>query len=302
MRILITGGSGFLGCHLVRRLTGEGHAVTLLASTRFRPARLAGIEGRYAVTVSLEEARLSRPEVIFHLASTPFNPPGISFDEHFRVTVGQTAALLDAFSGTGTRFIHAGSGAEYGSGTGFTETSPLAPATLVGACKAAASTLALALGRLGQIHAVVLRLFTPFGPWEAPHRLVPSVIRAACQGEPVRLQSPDSRRDFCYAGDVVEAMVRAATAPLPGSAVINICTGIATRAADMARMTLAVLGRPEEIAGEGNCRPDEISGMSGSTRTAERLLGWRPATPLPAGIERTVSWFQHNPHWLRIPG
>ncbi len=301
MRIAVTGASGFLGCHLVRRLIADGHQVTLLASPRFRPERLAGVEQHCAIVAGTAAAVQARPEVIYHLASTSFNPPGTAFPEHFRVIAGQTAELLDAFAGTGTRFVYTGSGAEYGSGFGLDETHPLEPATLLGGCKAAASTLVRAFGRMGQLFTVVLRLFTPFGPWEPPYRLIPSIVRAAQRGERPQLSSGSSTRDFCYAADAVEALLCAATAPLPAGSAINICSGRETSVREMARMTLAVLGHPVEIRERaGTARPDEIQRMSGSNRAAAELLGWKPSTPLIEGIERTVSWFQQNPQWLRI--
>lgn len=275
--------------------------MTLLASPRFRPERLADVEDRLETVTGVREAVAAKPEVIFHLASTSFNPPGTTFSGHFRVIVAQTAELLDAFSGSGARFIYTGSGAEYGAGTELEESAVLAPATALGGCKAAASTLVQTLGRLGQISTVVLRLFTPFGPWEPAHRLIPSIVRSAQRGERVQLSSGDSERDFCFAPDVVDAMLRAVTAPLPAGSAINICSGTAIRVRDMASLTLAALGYPVEIRERpGTARADEIVRMSGSNRTAAELLGWKPSTPIVEGIERTVSWFQQNPQWLRI--
>lgn len=275
--------------------------MTLLASPRFRPERLAEVEDRLTIVDGVRQAAAARPEVVFHLASTSFNPPGTPFSEHFRVITGQTAGLLEAFSGTGVRFIYTGSGAEYGAGAGFEESSALEPATLVGGCKAAASMLVQTLGRLGQVSAVVLRLFTPFGPWEPAHRLIPSIVRAAQRGERVQLNSGDSSRDFCYAPDVIDAIMRASTASLPPASAINICSGTAIRVRDMASLTLAAMGYPVEIRERpGPARLDEIARMSGSNSKAAELLGWKPTTPLVEGIERTVSWFQQNPQWLRI--
>lgn len=275
--------------------------MTLLVSPRFRPERLAEVEDRFTIATGVREAVAHKPEVIFHLASTSFNPPGTPFPEHFRVIVAQTADLLHAFSGTGTRFIYTGSGAEYGAGVGLDESSPLEPATLLGGCKTAASTLVQTLGRLGQVSTVVLRLFTPFGPWEPAHRLIPSIVRAAQRGERVQLSSGDSERDFCFAPDVIDAMMRSATAPVPAASAINICSGTAIRVREVASLTLAAMGYPVEIRERpGSARPDEIGRMSGSNGSAAELLGWKPSTPLVEGIERTVSWFQQNPQWLRI--
>lgn len=275
--------------------------MTLLASPRFRPEPLADVEDRLDMVTGVREAVAANPEVIFHLASTSFNPPGTPFSGHFRVIVAQTADLLDAFSGSGARFIYTGSGAEYGAGTAFEESAALSPATALGGCKAAASTLVQTLGRLGQISTVVLRLFTPFGPWEPAHRLIPSIVRSAQRGERVQLSSGDSERDFCFAPDVIDAMMRAVTAQLPAGSAINICSGTAIRVRDMASLTLAALGYPVEIRERpGPARSDEIVRMSGSNRTAAELLGWKPSTPIVEGIERTVSWFQQNPQWLRI--
>ncbi len=304
MNVLLTGGSGFLGRHLAARLIEDGHSAALLVSRRFRPERLAALEGRYRIfTAADEAARTFRPAVVFHLASTPFNPPGIPAAEHYRVILGGTLELLEALAGTGARFVFAGSGAEYGAGAGLGENAALEPRTMLGAAKTAASILTQTFARMSQVSTIVLRFFTPYGPWEHPHRLIPSVIRSGLRGEPVRLRGGGRQvRDYCFAGDAVEAMVLAARATSPPGAVVNVWSGQAVAVRDVAALTLALMGHPCAIDDRRPlpAREDEIWENTGSNPGARELLGWTPSTPLARGLEQTIAWFVENPQWLRL--
>ena len=307
-RILITGGGGFLGSHLVRRLHGKGHEVFLLASPAFSGRRLGDLAGclpilHTAITDIAGVAAVvgkARPDIIFHLASTPFNPPTTSASEHLNVIAGGTLALLEAMrAAPRARLVATGSAAEYGDGNHLREHDPLRPTTWLGAAKAAATLLVETWVRMYGIDAVIVRLFTPFGPWEAPRRLIPYTIGCALKNRPVQLTSGSQQRDFLYVDDVADAMERAAFQPLDPGAVINVCSGRATTAREAAALVLEHMGNPVPLeTGAQPGRSDDIKVCSGDPGRAQELLGWRPTVSLPEGIARTVDWFRDNRQWL----
>ncbi|MFN7925455.1 MAG: NAD-dependent epimerase/dehydratase family protein [Bryobacteraceae bacterium] len=211
--LLITGGSGFIGSALVRRLAGEGHGVTLLVSPWFDESRLADLAGAYRVFRDPDAAvAFADPDVIYHLASTPFHPASRRAHEHYDAIVTRTVALLDAARARrGVRFVFTGSCAEYGEGSRLREDSAAIPGTVLGAAKLAATNAVLAWARWFGMEAVVLRLFTPYGPGEAPGRLIPHLVRSLERGAEVALSGDGmQQRDYVYLGDVVEALVAAA--------------------------------------------------------------------------------------------
>jgi UDP-glucose 4-epimerase len=304
-RILITGAPGFAGANLTRRLLEEGHRVRLLRSSAAPAPRLAGLPLTQRVVDfgdadQVQQAVVDEePEIIYHLASTSFNPPGTAAKEHFRAIVLTAVALAEGLRQQGGgRLIAAGSAAEYGDGDCLSEQAPLRPSTILGAAKASATLVLETYARMYGIETVVLRLFTPYGPWEHPRRLTPHVILSALKGKAIRLNGGAQQRDFLYISDAVEAMRLAAAKPLPRPAVLNICSGQGTAVREMAELIVRLVGREVPIGGGGATRPDEILRSSGDGSAAAEHLGWRPATSLEEGLQKTIAWWKESPQWV----
>lgn len=291
MRALITGASGFLGARLVRRLSDGGHEVAVLPSPAFAAARLSGVRYQIAARAGGQPV-----DVVYHLAGTPFDGSA-DHAGHKRVIVGGAARLIEELregpAPPPRCVVVAGSAAEYGSGHGWREEdAPGArPDSAFGEYKRAAWELFRASG----LAAVELRVFTPFGEGEAASRLVPSAIAAALAGQPLRLRSTGRQtRDYCYAGDVIDAFVEAACRPLEPGTVINIATGEARRVDEVARRVVALAGgRPESVE-TGSEEPVCLQQLSGNPERARELLGWGPRTGFDEGVRRAIAWFRQN--------
>lgn len=294
-----------IGASLIPRLLAEGHDVTVLS----RPGsanreRLDPVARDITIAeVELTDPRGVRrivqetaPEVVFHMATTPFNPPDIAAQEHMTVNVAGTANVLEALRAVGgARFIRIGSGAEYGAGSDHDETHPRRPTTAFGVSKLCASKVTRALGEIYGLHVTELLFFTPFGPWERPARLIPHTILSALRGECVKLSSGEQRRDYLYVDDVVEAMLLVATTPPRAGAVFNICAGKSVRIAEVAAQVLELMGNPVPLeCGALSTRKDEIWDCSGNNSRARTELGWSPRTDLTSGLEKTIRWFREN--------
>ena len=306
MRTLVTGATGMVGANLVRRLVAEGHEVSVLVRPTSHPQRLEGLEDRLRVLVGdLVDAeavsrivRAEHPDVVFHLASTIWGrvPEGQSA-AHVGVNILGTCHLLDALRGLPkTRLVFTGSSAVYGPGSQLNEGRRLAPNTFYGATKASASLLVQTAARCDQLPTVELRLFMPYGPWEESNRLIPQVILAALAGRDIPMTAGTQQRDLIYMDDVVEALLLAATRPVPAGAVFNVGSGVAITVRELVERLLRLMGHPvKALVGALPMRPDEILEMSADVTAAKTQLGWRPRTSLDEGLRRTIAWWtQHR--------
>ncbi len=304
-RVLITGGSGMVGANLADALLRQGDNVTILSrpgADRWRlaafPSQLNVVEIDYSQGEGIEQlVRQSHPDVIFHLASTPFNPPSITAKEHFAVNVGLTTHLLDAIreASPQTRFIFASSCAAYGEGNGLQEDAFSSPKTFLGAAKQSARLLLEVYAELYDLRTMNLCLFTPFGPWESRNRLIPHIILSSIEGRSIELTEGLQQRDFLYIDDVVDGFLRAAESEVPGGTSINICSGTPIQVRELACMLRDIMGVNVDLKfGALPTRSDEIRIISGNNRRASDILDWQPKHSLREALELTVSWFQNN--------
>jgi nucleoside-diphosphate-sugar epimerase len=250
---------------------------------------------RDAVSVC-EAVREAAPDIVFHIASSFFNPPTLTAQDHFDSNVTGTLNLLEALKDRpGVRFVFTGSAAAYAGGKLMTEDTPLAPTTVFGASKAAGTIVGQTYARLYGVEFVELRLFQTYGPWDRASRLVPYVILRALSGKPVEIGNGAQQRDFVYVGDIVEALLEAAVRPLPPGLVLNIASGTGCPISAVAETILEAMGNPVPLRiGARETRPDEIWTISGDASAAERHLGWRPRTSLEDGLRKSIAWFTEN--------
>ncbi|MBF0183141.1 MAG: NAD(P)-dependent oxidoreductase [Magnetococcales bacterium] len=302
--VLVTGASGIVGANLVHRLAAEGVRAHLTVRPQSDLARLRTVMDAVVLhTCDLTDReqvhallQRLRPATIFHLASTFFNPPTLSAEEHYRVNLLAMLTILEALREQPTvRFIWTGTAGAYDSGSLLTESAPLRPGSLYGCSKAAASQLSQVWARLYAIPTVELRLFTPYGPWERRHRLIPHVILSALAGQEVRIGDGRQQRDFVYMQDVVEALLLAASKPLPAGAVFNICSGEPRSLREVVSTILELMGNPVPLqVGVFPPRADEIWEISGDNQAAANELAWRPQVTLQEGLQQTIAWFRHH--------
>jgi nucleoside-diphosphate-sugar epimerase len=312
VRALVTGAAGFLGANLVRRLHVAGHEVIALTRSPEVAWRLEEVVTDVRVleldlrdTAAIERViATTEPQWIFHLAAHGAYSWQSDLEQMIAVNVAATAALLSAARAAGVQaFVNAGSSSEYGLKTHPPrEDEWLEPNSHYAITKAAGSHLT-ALAAAEGLPAVTLRLYSIYGPWEDPGRLVPALVREATRGKLPPLVGPQTARDFVYVDDCCEALLRAAERGAPGGpgATLNIGSGAQTRLSELVEVARSALGvREEPQWGTMSQREWDTNVWVSDPRAALELLGWQAATGLGDGLARTAAWLQERPRlWER---
>jgi UDP-glucose 4-epimerase len=311
-RAIVTGGSGFVGANLVRRLLHDGHDVHLLLRKPCQSWRLDEIAGSFC----LHEADLQdgdavgkvigkvRPEWVFNLAAYGAYPYQTGIERMAAVNLTGCAALLDACMGCGVEaFVQTGSSSEYGyKDHPAVEDETLAPNSHYATTKAAATHYCQLVAREYNVHAVTLRLYSIYGPYEEPTRLIPSLIVHGFEGKLPPLVSPNTARDFVYVDDAVDAMLLvAARMTLPRGSVYNVCTGRQTTLESVVREVRTILQvAAEPLWSTMPQRSWDTAVWVGSPDALKRDTGWHACHSLQAGIKKTVDWFGQSPERLQF--
>jgi nucleoside-diphosphate-sugar epimerase len=305
-RVLVTGASGFVGANLVRRLLKDGHETHLLLRPSHQSWRIEEIAG----DVQAHEADIAdvdgvrrvittvKPHWVFHLAAFGAYPNQTGFERMLATNIKGCAALVDACIETGTEsFVHTGTSSEYGyKDHAAREDEALEPNSHYAITKAAATHYCQWAARERNLNAITVRLYSIYGPFEEPARLIPTLIRHGMQGKLPPLVSPRIARDFVYVDDAIDAMVQVAAAPsIPRGAIYNICSGVQSTLADVIAVARRVMGIVEEPV--WSSMPDrswDTDRWVGSPQRIEREIGWRAQTTFEEGLKNTLRWFEER--------
>jgi nucleoside-diphosphate-sugar epimerase len=306
-RALVTGAAGFVGANLTRRLLNEGHEVHMAVRPGSRTWRIETLLGDAPLhEVDLEDAegvarivRELRADWIFNLAAHGAYSWQTDVVEILRVNVVGTANLLEAATRAGfAAFVHAGTSSEYGvKDHAATEGEPLDPSSAYAVAKASATMLCRLFALTSGQHVAVLRLYSVFGPWEEPGRLLPALIMRGLAGELPPLVSRDAAHDFVYVEDAADAFLLAATRAPEAGAVFNVGSGVQTtleEAVAVTRRVLAVEAEPQWGTMESRSWDTHVW-VADATRIAVEL-GWAPRHSFEQGFERQAEWFRGNPN------
>lgn len=300
----MTGAAGFIGANLVRELVRRKAQVFALVRPGTARPRLTALENRIDILdADLEDALAvervvvaARPDYAIH-AAAPGGHPGTPAERRRMLasTVLATENLVTALAGTGlARFVHTGSSTEYGPrDVPHVEDENPAPLTVRGVAKLGSTLLCRQRALTEGFPAVTLRIFSAYGPWEGPGRIVPAAVRAALSGADLPLTKAGIRRDFVYVADVVEAVLRALTAGGIEGEIVNVGRGEETTNEELVATLEEVVGyRIAVRPGAFPFRPGDVPHSRADLSKSTRLLGWRPPTSLREGLTRTAEWWR----------
>lgn len=294
-RILVTGGTGFIGSHLLIRLCEMGAHVHAVSRAQ-QPETNLNIQWYQGDLADLPTARslmkAVKPQVIYHLASHVVGARGAeAIVPTFQCNLATTVNLLTAAQTIGCdRFILCGSLEEPSSNA-----SEVVPSSPYAVTKWASSAYARMFHALYQFPAVILRVFMVYGPGQRDlNKLIPYVIGSLLKGNVPELTSGQRAIDWIYVDDVVEAFLAAALAENVGGKTIDIGSGKTETVRGLVR-TLARLMENEEAPSFGT-RPDRLLEQVrvADLHAAETFLRWAPQVSLDEGLKRTIDWYERK--------
>lgn len=310
MRILVTGGSGFMGSHLIDRLLERGDQV--LAVDNFltgRPVNLAHQSGNRALTVVdrdvvqplLDLSSGDRFDRVVHLAS-PASPVGYArypIETLLTNAIG-TKNALDLAREHGARFVVSSTSEVYGDPllhpqpeSYWGNVNPIGPRACYDESKRFAESLTMEYHRQHGVDVRIARIFNTYGPRSDPDdgRVVPNFCVQALRGAPITIYgSGNQTRSFCYVDDLVGGLLKLMDVDGIDGEVINLGNPIETTIREFAETVVALTGSRSEI----QFKPlpvDDPTRRQPDIAKARALLGWEPAISLDEGLRRTLAYF-----------
>jgi UDP-glucose 4-epimerase len=307
-RVLVSGGAGFIGSHVVEAYLAAGDEVSVLDDLS------TGKAENVPAGVNLVRADIRSPEARALVAGggfTVLNHHAAQMDVRRSVedpvfdaqvnVLGLLNLLEGARAGSVRRIVFASSGGTvYGEGapTPTTETAAKLPASPYGTAKLTSEYYLATFAQLYGMEAVALRYANVYGPRQNPHGeagVVAIFGKRLLKGEPITIYGDgEQTRDLVYVEDVAAANLLAAERPLPAlqsldSRAYNVGTGVETSVNRLADLIAQVTGRPGDVR-RAPARAGEIQRSALAVAKAERELGWRPRVSLPDGLARTMRW------------
>jgi UDP-glucuronate 4-epimerase len=310
MRILVTGGAGFIGSHLVEELLAAGHEVAILDDfndfydPQIKHTNIAGAAKDVTIYhVDLRDGASVRNlfhrekfETVAHLAARAGVRPSIQQPQlYYDTNVSGTLHLLDAASVTGVkRFIFASSSSVYGVSktVPFSEeqhlTQTLSP---YAATKIAAEFLCSTYSHLYQMRVVALRYFTVYGPRQRPDLAIHQFTRRIYAGRPIeQFGDGATRRDYTYIDDVIQGTMAALKYDGPLFDIFNLGESDTIQLKDLIAAIENALGKKAKV----NRMPEQPGDMPltcADISKARKLLGYNPTTRFSDGLPRFIEWF-----------
>jgi UDP-glucuronate 4-epimerase len=310
MRILVTGGAGFIGSHLVEKLLAAGYEVGILDDfndfydPQIKHANIAGFAKDLAIHhVDLRDNasvrnvfRRAKFDTVAHLAARAGVRPSIQHPQlYYDTNVIGTLHLLEAARVTGVeRFIFASSSSVYGASKAipFSEdqhlTQTLSP---YGATKIAGELLCSTYSHLYQMRVVALRYFTVYGPRQRPDLAIHKFTRCIYAGQPIdQFGNGTTRRDYTYIDDIIQGTMATLSYDGPLFDIFNLGESETIQLKDLISAIENALGKQAKI----NRLPEQPGDMPmtcANISKARKLLRYNPTTRFREGLPRFIDWF-----------
>jgi UDP-glucose 4-epimerase len=312
--VLVTGGSGFIGSHLVERLLADGAKVRALCCYNSSGSRgwlddlsrgATPADGLETVLGDVRDAGLVRSlmdgvDTVFHLAALIAIPYSYQAPASFVDTnVTGTLNVLEAVRHAGVaRMVHTSTSEVYGTPqrVPITESHPLCGQSPYAASKIAADQLCEAYARSYATPVVILRPFNTYGPRQSARAVIPTILRQLLAGvREIHLGSLHPRRDFTYVSDTVDGFVRIAQTDLAPGTLVQLGTGRSVSIGELLALCLVTADADVmPVTDPERVRPprSEVEVLLSDPSRAADLLGWRPVVRLQNGLSETTRWLR----------
>lgn len=306
-RVLITGGTGFIGSNFAHKFVILGYEVHLIVRDISHLERIESIRDRvFLHKINLfNEQEISEcvkkinPNIILHFAAYGAhqgyqNEIQTTIDTNFLATIN----LLSACKDINFRcFINTGSSSEYGEKSHpISEKDLPEPNNLYGITKLASTLYCQNFARSMGLPIITVRLFSPYGYFEGGDRLIPNIIRAALKNEVFNAPRSTIVRDLIFTDDVVDAYLKVIiNADIMKGHVLNVASGVQYSIGDVVTMVEGILDKKIKVVyGKTAIRQLEPKMWIADISKIKNLLNWEPSVSLREGLKRDIDWFKKN--------
>ena len=306
MRVLVTGGAGFIGSHFAKRLAAAGDEAVVLDKLTYsgNPANLEGadaefVEGDICNPEAVAAAGDGCEAIVNFAAETHVDRSIHGASEFIETDVLGTYVLLDWARRTGSRLVQVSTDEVYGDvepGVSSREDDPLRPSSPYAASKAGGDLQVLAAVRTYGVDAVITRGSNTYGPNQYPEKIIPLFVTNALDGEPLPLYGDGRQmRDWLHVEDHCAAVEQALREGVGGE-VYNVGAGEEVENRELTRMILELTDADESLVRHVEDRLGHDRRYSLDCAKI-RALGWEPRRTLADGLPETVTWYRDNRHW-----
>jgi UDP-glucuronate decarboxylase len=306
VKVLVSGGAGFLGSHLCDLLLQEGHEVIALDNfITGRRENLAHLEGEKRFTLQegdLCQVELPEVDAIFHLAS-PASPVGYGRYPVQTMLVNSVGShrLLELARARSALFLLASTSEVYGDPLEHPQAEhywgnvdPVGPRSCYDESKRFAEALTMVYHQVHSVDVRIARIFNCYGPRSAPDdgRLIPNFVTQALRGQPITVYGDGRQtRSLCYVSDLAQGLLLAMFDPRSPGQTFNLGNPDERPVLEYARVVKELTGTASPIV-HVDQRPGEIARRCPDISRARSQLGWSPLTPLEEGLRATIDWFR----------
>lgn len=304
--ILITGGAGFIGSNLAKRLNASNKIVVVDDLSEGHAENLAGLKNVEFVKEDIRNEEFIQKlfaqkkfDYVFHLAASFANQKSIEFPaQDLEINGFATLKLLEAAQKNGLkRFVYASSSCIYGpEEKAMREEMKPAPETPYAITKLLGEYYANFFFEYHKLPTAIVRYFNVYGPNEYPGKyrnVIPNFFAKALSGQPLPVMGDGSdSRDFTFVDDAVDGTILAAEKPEAAGQTFNIGHGAETRIIDLAKLVNKTAANGDKIQFVPKRAWDKISRRVAAVEKAKKLLGFEAKTPLEQGLRKTFEWFK----------
>ena len=299
-RLLVVGGAGFIGQHVVKKALTQGFSTTVLSKNDCNAIdKLEGvtylsadISNKMSLLLKLESKAF---DYVINLGgyidhANYSNGGSEVFDVHFN----GVRNLIDCLNKSKIKgFIQIGSSDEYGNNSApQIETQREAPISPYSYAKVASTHFLQTLYRTEMFPAVILRPFLVYGPGQSEERFIPQIIKGCTSRQEFPVSKGEQLRDFCFIDDFVQAVFSALDNRSAHGEVINIASGKPISIKKMINTIVAVIGSGQPQFGQIAYRNGENMSLYGDITKAKNILGWKSSVSLEQGLKETIKWVE----------